>query len=246
MTREAAYEWLRLLLTGPTSGQQARMLASRLAGPLTRLFATQKPTSPYDPHNWLKRIDSYADATKFPESLFVAADGRLVGTWILGNDYRVKSKFYGGYPNTYLARVKALFPDKERTLHLFSGMVDLDIFPGDTVDLNLSLALARPAFSGMHYTDDAQTLTRVPLETYDLVLADPPYSVEDAEHYETSMIKRVKVFQALARLSAGTYVVWLDQVLPIWRKDVFDLIGIVGIVRSTNHRFRVMTVFRRR
>jgi hypothetical protein len=29
--------------------------------------------------------------TKFPRSLFVAEDGRIVGTWIMGNDYRVRS-----------------------------------------------------------------------------------------------------------------------------------------------------------
>jgi 16S rRNA G966 N2-methylase RsmD len=30
------------------------------------------------------------------------------------------------------------------------------------------------------YVDDAQTLSQVPLEAHDLILADPPYSVEDA------------------------------------------------------------------
>lgn len=246
MTLNEARNWLKANLVGPTSGQQAGVLADRLAGALVRLFTTQKLLPPFDPYNWLERIDSYAKVTGFPESLFLAADGRLVGTWILGNDYRVKSEYYGGYPNTYLPRVKSLFPDKVRTLHLFSGMVDTEAFPGDTVDLTLSAALRHPSFSGMHYTDDAQTLTRVPLDTYDLVLADPPYSVEDAIHYQTSMVKRNKVMQALSRLKSGTHLVWLDQVLPMWRKDTFDLIGVVGIVRSTNHRFRVMTIYRRK
>lgn len=190
-----------------------------------------------DPHGWTDRITSYENITGFPGSLFVAADGRLVGTWILGNDYRVKSQYYGGYPNTYLPRVKALFPDKLNALHLFSGMVDTDIFPGDTVDLNEDLF--------PDYLDDAQTLLKVPLKSYDIVMCDPPYSVEDAEHYQKSMVKRVKVMRALERLQRGTHVVWLDQVLPMWRKDVFVLTGVVGIVRSTNHRFRVMSVFKR-
>ena len=246
MTREEAHSWLRMALTGPTSGSQARALADRLAGALARMFKTRKLLPPYDPHGWLPRIDNYTNETGFPESLFVAADGRLVGTWILGNDYRVKSEFYGGYPNTYLPRVKALFPEKRQTLHLFSGMVDTAAFPGDTVDINLSLASAHPKDLHVHYTDDAQTLKRVPLNSYDLVMADPPYSVEDAEHYQTSMIKRNKVFQALAGMKPGAHVIWLDQVLPMWRKEVFDLIGIVGIVRSTNHRFRCMAVFRRK
>ena len=186
----------------------------------------------------LNAYEDYAFETGYPEALFIAADGRLVGTFILGNDYRVKSEFYGGYPATYLARIRALFRDKKRTLHLFSGMVDTKTFPGDTVDI---VAEYNPT-----YIDDAQTLENVPVEKYDLVLADPPYSVEDADHYMTSMIKRNKVMRALSRLPAGAHVVFLDQVLPQWRKDIFDLVGVVGIVKSTNHRFRVCCIFRRK
>lgn len=155
----------------------------------------------------------------------------------MGNDYRVKSTYYGGYPAGYLRRVRALFPEKINTLHLFSGKVDTETFPGATVDIN--------ADNDPDYVDDAQTLERVPLETFDLVLADPPYSVEDAEHYQTSMIKRNKVMRALQRLKSGAHVVWLDQVLPMYRKDEFVLEGVIGMVKSTNHRFRVIVIFRK-
>ena len=123
--------------------------------------------------DWQDRIDIYVEKTGFPRSLFVAEDGRVVGTWIMGNDYRVKSTYYGGYPAGYLRRVKALFPDKERVLHLFSGKVDLLTLPGDTVDINPELSPT--------YLDDAQKLLKVPLEGYDRGLADPPYSIEDAQ-----------------------------------------------------------------
>lgn len=156
----------------------------------------------------------------------------------MGNDYRVRSAYYGGYPAGYLRRIKALFPDKRRVLHLFSGRVDLAALPGDTVDINPAL---EPT-----YVDDAQTLAAVPLDRYDLVLADPPYSVEDAERYQTTMIKRNAVMRALTRASPGAHVVWLDQVLPMYRKTTFDIEGVIGMVKSTNHRFRVVTVFRRR
>jgi hypothetical protein len=186
---------------------------------------------------WQDRIESYVRRTGFPNSLFIAADGRVVGTWIMGNDYRVKSKYYGGYPATYLRRMGALFPDKSHVLHLFSGNVDLNTTPGDTVDIKSAL---NPT-----YVDDAQKLTNVPLERYDLVMADPPYSEDDAERYGTTMVKRNTVFKALHRLSPGTHVVWLDQVLPMYRKDVFAVEAVIGMVKSTNHRFRVATVFRR-
>ncbi len=187
--------------------------------------------------DWDDRIDNYSRQTGFPKSLFMAEDGRIVGTWIMGNDYRVKSTYYGGYPAGYLRRVKALFPEKKRTLHLFSGKVDTQEFPGDTVDLNSAL---NPT-----YVDDAQTLLDVPLDRYDLVLADPPYSIEDCEHYGTSMVSRNKVLKALQRLPIGAHVVWLDQVLPMYRKDFFQIEATIGMWKSTNHRFRGITIFRR-
>ena len=156
----------------------------------------------------------------------------------MGNDYRVKSAYYGGYPAGYLKRIRALFPDKHRVLHVFSGKVDLAALPGDTVDINPDL---HPT-----YVDDAQTLTKVPLQSYDLILADPPYSVEDAERYQTTMIKRNTVMRALQAVSPGSHIVWLDQVLPMYRKDAFAMDAVIGMVKSTNHRFRVVTIFRRR
>lgn len=186
---------------------------------------------------WEERIAHYDRLTRFPRSLFVAGEGRVVGTWIMGNDYRVKSGYYGGYPAGYLRRVAALFPDKQRVLHLFSGRVDLAALPGDTVDLNPDLA---PTF-----VDDAQSLRNVPLGDYDLVCADPPYSVEDAVRYQTTMVRRNVVMRALQGLRPGAHVVWLDQVLPMYRKDAFAMEAVIGMVKSTNHRFRVVTVFRR-
>jgi hypothetical protein len=187
---------------------------------------------------WPERLENYGVETGFPGSLFIAPDGRVVGTWIMGNDYRVKSTFYGGYPATYLKRIKALFPDKKRVLHLFSGKVDTHTFPGDTVDVNEEL---HPT-----WICDAHNLVHVPLHEYDLVLADPPYSVEDSLHYGTSMVQRNVVMKSLSGLPHDAHIVWLDQVLPMYRKDTYALEAVIGMVKSTNHRFRVVTVFRRR
>ena len=199
---------------------------------------------------WQERISNYHKETKFPNALFeeqqapfndqglyIAADNRVVGMWVMGNDYRVKSTYYGGFPAGYLRRIISLFPDKRNVLHLFSGHVDKSIIPGITVDIN---SLLKPDI-----IDDAQTLTRVPLETYDLVMSDPPYSVEDCDHYATTMIKRNVVMRSLGeRLTPGAHVVWLDQVLPMYRKDQFCIEAIIGMVKSTNHRFRVITIFK--
>jgi hypothetical protein len=191
--------------------------------------------------NWQERIKNYHAVTGFPESMFIGGDGRAQGMWIMGNDYRVKSEYYGGYPAGYLKRIKALFPDvtaRSTVLHLFSGRVDTAVFPGLSVDINQE---TQPT-----WVDDAQTLKNVPLEQFDLVLADPPYSVEDCDHYQTTMIKRNVVMRTLGkRLHEGAHVVWLDQVLPMFRKDQFSIEAVIGMVKSTNHRFRVVTIFRK-
>ncbi len=189
-----------------------------------------KPITP------IGRIANYMKETKYPNGLHAGDDGRILGIWVMGNNYKVKSDYYGGYPAGYLRRIKALFPDKHNPLHLFSGKVELDILGGDTVDMDEEL---EPTF-----IDDAQTLVNVPIEEYDLILADPPYSVEDADHYKPTMVKRNKVMSSLGKRAVkGTHVVWLDQVLPMYRKDQWDMIGLIGMVKSTNHRFRVISIF---
>ena len=86
----------------------------------------------------------------------------------------------------------------------------------------------------------------MPLDQYDFVLADPPYSTSDAERYGQCMVNRNKVVQTLsAGLPAGAFIVWLDQVLPMYRKAELKIEAVIGIVGSTNHRFRLLTVFRR-
>lgn len=187
-----------------------------------------------------ERIRSYNELTPYPESLFVSGDGRIVGTWIMGNNYRATSPIYGSYPHGYLRRVRALFPEKKAALHLFAGEVALNDWPGDTVDI-------RPETNPTYACDAQQDLGQVPLSSYDIVLADPPYSVEDAERYQTTMVKRNKVMRQLAAgCRTGTHVVWLDQVLPQYRKADWTLAGAIGMVKSTNHRFRVITIFERR
>ena len=78
------------------------------------------------------------------------------------------------------------------------------------------------------------------------MLADPPYSSSDAERYGTLMVNRNKVVATLAAgLPSGAFVAWLDQVYPMFSKTVLKPEAVIGIVGSTNHRFRVLTVFRR-
>jgi hypothetical protein len=48
-----------------------------------------------------------------------------------------------------------------------------------------------------------------------------------------------------AGLPSGAYLAWLDQVCPMFSKVTLKPEAVIGIVGSTNHRFRVLTVFRK-
>jgi hypothetical protein len=143
----------------------------------------------------------------------------------------------------------SMFPDAERVLHLFSGSLtkaQLDDLHGPDVvhrrfDINPEM---EPDIVG-----NAEELSQSFPDTrgaFDLILADPPYSQEDAMRYGTIMVKRNKVFAEAAKvLAPGGHMIWLDQVLPMFRKIEMHLWGVIGVVRSTNHRFRVASIFER-
>jgi hypothetical protein len=186
--------------------------------------------------NLQERLDNYYKELDFPKSVFIGEDDRLYGTWVMGNNYTVQSTYYGGYPHGYLKRIKGLFPDKTNTLHLFSGQVGKDIFDGKTIDINPD---NNPDVLG-----DAHKLSEYFGKEFDLILADPPYSVEDCDHYKTTMVRRTTILrQCVKVIKKGGHIVWLDQVLPMYRKDELKVVGYIGMVKSTNHRFRVITIF---
>jgi hypothetical protein len=189
------------------------------------------------PFDWPQRIDNYRRV--IGRGAFLGyEDGWCFGTWFLGNTWNVASGYYGGYPAGYLKRLRAVFPDKQRVLHLFSGMVDLETFPGDTVDV-------RPEMTPT-YLCDAHTLDGVPIGNYDLILADPPYSAEDADRYGTPLVSRNKVVAVLAeRMNEGAHLAWLDQAQPMYSKAQLKPEAAIGIVRSTNHRYRLLMIWRR-
>jgi hypothetical protein len=187
--------------------------------------------------DWKDRKASYERKIKMPS--FISIEGDWVyGMWVMGNSYEKRTDHYGGFQGNFLRRIDGLFPDRGHVLHLFAGKVDTAAFPGDTLD-------ADPALEPT-YCCDAETCEGVDLSIYDFVLADPPYSESDAQRYGRSLVNRNKVMATLGnRLPLGAYVVWLDQVLPMYRKDQFRIEAVIGIVGSTNHRFRVLTVFRK-
>jgi hypothetical protein len=203
---------------------------------------TSSPSAGAGSLAWLARIANYRQ--HFSAAYLGDGEGPhlennwVTGVWFMGNSYQKRDAYYGAFQGNFLRRIATLFPDRKRALHVFAGKVDLTAFPGDTLDSN-------PALNPT-YCCNAENCDGVPLHLYDFVLADPPYSESDAERYGRCMVNRNRVMQSLsAGLPSGAFIVWLDQVLPMYRKAELKIEAVIGIVGSTNHRFRVLTVFRR-
>ncbi len=180
-----------------------------------------------------ERVQLYAKA--FPKWPPLRADDRCMdGLWMLGNNYK-GSGYYGAYPPNYLRRLLSMFPDAEKVLHLFAGSLPA----GDYMRFDIQ--------GEAEVIGDAHCLSELVDRDFDLVLADPPYSGECATRYGVTMINRNTVIRECAKIvRPGGFVAWLDQVWPMYRKDEWHLRGMIGVVRSTNHRVRVVTILERR
>ena len=180
-----------------------------------------------------QRIEKYESTFPNYSKLLINNDC-IEGIWVMGNNYTTKTSLYGAYPHGYLKRIYALFPFVPyKTLHLFSGSLE-DNKEYDKVDFNTGI--------------DAEEMSEIiPHNTYKLILSDPPYSVEDCDRYGCCMVKRNKVFNECFKiLEKDGILIWLDQVLPQYKKIEFDIIARIGMVKSTNHRFRVITIFKKK
>jgi hypothetical protein len=175
--------------------------------------------------------------------------GVLYGLWLIGATWGNESDFYGSYPRGYLKRIMALFPTEPKTildrgleardiLHVFSGSLK----PGPYVRLDINAEL-EPDIVGSVYDASKLFFGKRPFR---LVIADPPYSAVDAEHYNAPMVDRGKAIRALAQVTKpGGHLVWLDVCWPLHSKTQWRTVGRITVIRSTNHRVRMCTIFER-
>lgn len=166
-------------------------------------------------------------------------DGRFYGMWWVSGARQSGTQFYGAYHKNYLTRVESLFPDAEKTVHLFAGAMPAD---KRYVRVGLdNLGNNPPDIIG----NAEQLASFLPFKP-DLIYADPPYSSDDAEHYKIGMVNRSRVVEECASvLRPQGFLVWLDQALPVFSNDRLRLVGLVGYIRSTGNRFRVVSVFQK-
>jgi SAM-dependent methyltransferase len=182
-------------------------------------------------HLWKQQL-TFRCNPKDPTEQFIE------GWWFVGVSVGNISPLYGSYQIEYLERIKTLFPDAVKVVHLFVG--SLPPSP-DYVRVGLSQGDTKPDIE----CDAHQLSSYLPFKA-DLIYADPPYSVEDSEHYDNSMVNRERVLQECALvLEPGGFLVWMDQALPVFNNNDLRLVGGISYIRSTGNRFRVVTIFQK-
>jgi hypothetical protein len=191
--------------------------------------------------SWPERISNYEAAGWKKGTVIYTDEGRewVTGTWVVGNDYRRKIGLYGEFPPRFLDRLLSLYQDvyRERILHLFAGTVPADSWI--RVDAN---ATRNPEVVGAI----PSILSIFNEESFDLVVADPPYRSSDAERYGFQMPNKPKTIHEVARLvPPGGFLCWLDEMTPIFSKADWEMIGLIFLWTGTNRRDRHLTIFKR-
>jgi len=170
----------------------------------------------------------------------------ITDVWILA---RPKVKYYGAYPSGFLDRARALLGVhiNEPVLHVCSGRVKDYPFPGlgpndKTVDVDSQL---KPDF----VRDVAKNGLPPYPGGWPAVLADPPYTPEDADRYRYGRARFPEPRQLLARcldrVRAGGRVGFLHYAWPRppdWIGKI-KCVALVGVICGYDNRMRAFSVF---
>jgi len=136
----------------------------------------------------------------------------------------------------YLKRLYTLFPDCSRILHLFSGALESDE-KGIRFDISSEF---HPNVCG-----DVRELERYfEPNTFDLVLADPPYGKEDFAKYGCEPFNKGKVTESLYSIvQPQGFMVWLDTILPKYKGKYWQLMGMIAFAQGPGMRCRLISIF---
>jgi hypothetical protein len=169
----------------------------------------------------------------------------ITDVWILA---RPKVKYYGAYPNGFMERARALLgvSPLDAVLHVCGGRAreypakPRGFGPNDqTLDMDASLA-----------PDYVQAATdSLPALNWPAMIADPPYTEADADHYapgrgafpSANLILR----NMLKVVRPGGRVGMLHYVLPQPPREGVRFVACVGVIVGFNNRMRVFSVFER-
>lgn len=182
----------------------------------------------------IQEMADNVNTLKYPKT--VVDKGWIYGVWYCSTSFQ-KAVYYGQYPSTFVKRILAMFPES-KMLHLccgrcrIDGAVNVDIHDLPEVDI----------------ISDVENLPEnLKQAQFDVVLIDPPYSEQDANRYKVPRLinSRKVMIQAKESLKDGGYLLWLDEKYPSYRRNDWQLVGLISIVTGFERRVRVLSIFKK-
>lgn len=173
----------------------------------------------------------------------------ICDVWLLA---RPKVKFYGAYPSGFLARARALLGvgPHDPVLHVCAGKVRDYPYGGfGPLDRTLDLDPAVwPDFLHDARTGPYPRCVDTPDGLWPAVLADPPYTDEDADRYAPGRERRPLanwiLRHSLGVVRVGGRVGILDYVWPMPPANARE-IAVIAVGMGRNNRARWFVVFER-
>jgi hypothetical protein len=176
----------------------------------------------------------------------------ICDTWLLARPkLKNGARYYGSFPSGFLPRARALLgvgPD-DAVLHVCSGRAGEHLFGGfgrndRTVDIDRSL---KPDF----VMDVREELPPYGRTGWPAILADPPYTEDDADHYTSGRERLPQAGPLLARclqyVRPGGRVGFLHYVFPRPPRNLLAytvrLVAVVGVIAGYDNRMRAFSVF---
>ena len=185
--------------------------------------------------NFIERYNTSEYGRRFFDSQFQTG-ARGQATWFLGNYYRNATNYYGAYPPMYWKRIQTFIRANEKIVHLFSG----SLCAGDYVRVDMDSTMNPDVCCK---TEEVEN--HIEHNSVDIVFADPPYTTADSKiGYKGNFPNKKKTISSVHKiLKPAGLLFWLDTCLPMFRKTEYDLVGVITVIVSTNHRVRLVSIF---
>ena len=175
--------------------------------------------------------------SRYPKTIY--DKGWIYGVWYCGKKFK-KAQLYGEYPATFFRRIKAMFShiDEEKFLHLFSG----------TMGEDYGITLDGSAKFNPNYVHVLTARNPLPFEnnSFEIVLADPPYSQEHSQNYNLPYPTPELILKESMRiLKPGGYFLLLHTMYPAYKRKEVSLVGLIAIITGFKSITRLLSIFRK-
>lgn len=140
------------------------------------------------------------------------------------------------YPSRFVFNMKKKYPfEDKKVLTMFSGSSEI----GDTTDI-------RPE-TGAKIIGPYDKLP-IKNETYDMVIADPPYNKLYAEEWKSELPKPKRILKEAARVvkKGGIILILHIIIVPAYKELNVERIALHPILTGPNNAIRVLNVFRKK